>query len=99
MNSINHGTSPSGEPNNVPEWDENRVALALGRLSKALPSLIRDIVEAYDRFLIDNDVTVCLTCDRVISWTESDRAKAFRETALTPVCEWCYALILDEVTS
>jgi len=97
MNSINHGSPPSGEPNNVPEWDENRVALALGRLSKALPSLIRDIVDAYDRFLISNDVTVCPKCDRVISWTETE--KAFRESDLEPVCEWCYALIRDEVTS
>lgn len=62
MTIVNHGTSPSGEPDNVPEWDENRVALALGRLTETLPTLIKDLVGVYNHLLdLDGDNPVC--CD------------------------------------
>jgi len=63
MNILNHGTSPSGEPDNVPEWDENRVALALGRLTETLPTLIKDLVGVYNHLLdLDGDEDELVAC-------------------------------------
>jgi len=64
MNTITPGTPQIGEPDNVPEWDERRVALALERLARTLPTLIGDLVGVYLHFhAADQDRPVCWRCE------------------------------------
>lgn len=89
MNSLNHGSSQSGEPNNVPEWDENRVALALERLNETLPSLVKDLVGVYNHLLDLNgdvkDLVVCPDCGDMVAQYDMSFLSCWRcESGVTP---------------
>lgn len=89
MNSLNHGSSQSGEPNNVPEWDENRVALALERLTETLPSLVKDLVGVYNHLLdLNGDVedhVVCPDCGDMVAPYDMSLVSCWRcESGVTP---------------
>ncbi len=89
MNSINHGSSQSGEPNNVPEWDENRVALALGRLAETLPSLVKDLVGVYNHLLDlhgdEDELVLCPECGEMVARYDTSFLSCWRcESGVTP---------------